>query len=628
MVMRLPASLELTDLQGKKITMYLILEPYRRGELRISLVTEPSCRARYCQFGYIAAFQNNQNSDNFHLAQRSSGVPVNLGEKVRGVYVAVDPKGASSGPYGLVIWEQNNLSFLVSLPFNPNLTLAQNKQKIISIATSMVNEPPIYDIATANSQIVTDRSQQLSRCVRWSVFSQSLGEMGRGAPYQAFNELPNGFKQGCIFFQDNNSIDVAYVLMDGVEPSGNLTNGQFSYGGTPSFTSEQSKQFEDLIARGQALMITWLTPTQGSLSYVRSIPKDRAFVRDDGMVCFNTVCMKSSAVSNQELSRILEAGQIATGRSPSPRQQTTTGRSLLVTANSPSLAGETVEPGSSQELKDLKWNAAISIVVDRLNSRKLSNGSAVYSFDLYNLGYADAVVEVYDARENLVEVRGVDGVRNPNSVYGFPVEAVERLVNLAKEGFGFSDPRNAVGQQKKTEIRNLVVPPGGYFKITKTGANANAYNQATFLMGLFFDTELPGSLPGAIKNIFGDNATLQQSFLSALFVKLQQKRIGNIVRDGGFANPAIAFINGSWIDQENLEKLMNIGIEVVAEEGLKQGVSRTVINEQVLGRRLNFWVTAAETFAKGGNIFLQSLDWERAQRAEQKQGSIRTIGNN
>jgi hypothetical protein len=309
MVMRLPASLELTDFQGKKITMYPILEPYRRGEFRLSLVTEPSCQARYCQIGYIAAFQKNQNSDNPHLAQRSSGVPVNLGEKVRGVYVAVDSRGASSGPYGLVIWEQNNLTFLVSLPFNPNLTLAQNKQKIIDIATSMANEPPIYDIATANSQIVTGRSQQLTRCVRWSVFSQSLGEMGRGAPYRAFNELPNGFKQGCIFFQDNNSIDVAYVLKDEVEPSATLTNGQFSYGGAPSFNSEQSEQFEDLMARGQALMITWLTPTQGVIPYLRSIPKDRAFVKDDGMVCFNTVCMKSTGVSNQELSRILEGSQ-------------------------------------------------------------------------------------------------------------------------------------------------------------------------------------------------------------------------------------------------------------------------------------------------------------------------------
>lgn len=163
--------------------------------------------------------------------------------------------------------------------------------------------------------------------MRWSTFSQSLGINRRGGPYRTFNELPNGFKQGCIFFQDNNAIDVAYVLKDGIQPSVTLTDGQFSLGGAPSFSNEQSKQFDDLTARGQALMITWLTPTNGSLPYLRSIPKDRAFIRDDGMVCYGTVCLKSSAVSNQQLSQILEAGQIATGRSPSSGQQTTTARS-------------------------------------------------------------------------------------------------------------------------------------------------------------------------------------------------------------------------------------------------------------------------------------------------------------
>ncbi|MFB8788084.1 MAG: hypothetical protein U7123_04385 [Potamolinea sp.] len=141
MVMRLPASLELINFQGKKITIYPILEPYKSGEFRISLVTQPDCQARACQFGYIAAFQ--KNVDNYHLGLRSRGVPITLGEKVSGVYVYVDIRGASSTTYGLAIWEQNNLTFLVSLPFNSNLNLAQNKQLIINIATSMANEPPI-----------------------------------------------------------------------------------------------------------------------------------------------------------------------------------------------------------------------------------------------------------------------------------------------------------------------------------------------------------------------------------------------------------------------------------------------------------------------------------------------------
>ncbi|MGB5962594.1 MAG: hypothetical protein WBG73_18150 [Coleofasciculaceae cyanobacterium] len=141
MAMRLPASLELINFQGKRITIYPTLEPSRRGELRISLNTTPNCQAHSCQFGYIAAFQ--QNSNNYHLGLRSRGVPITLRKNVSGVYVYVDIRGASTTPYALVIWNQNNLSYLVSLPFSPGLSVAQNKQLIINIATSMANEPLI-----------------------------------------------------------------------------------------------------------------------------------------------------------------------------------------------------------------------------------------------------------------------------------------------------------------------------------------------------------------------------------------------------------------------------------------------------------------------------------------------------
>lgn len=158
MVMRLPASLELINFQGKKITIYPILEPYRRGEFRISLNTTPNCQAHFCQFGSIAAFQ--QNSNNYHLGLRSRGVPITLGKKVSGVYVYVDIRGASTTPYGLVAWEQNNLSYLVSLPFSPGLSLAQNKQLIINIATSMANENPIKSTRYQQSDSTVAQSRQ------------------------------------------------------------------------------------------------------------------------------------------------------------------------------------------------------------------------------------------------------------------------------------------------------------------------------------------------------------------------------------------------------------------------------------------------------------------------------------
>ena len=194
---------------------------------------------------------------------------------------------------------------------------------IVSFAVLGVSSASV--LAQSREPGASQRSERLTRCVRWSAFTGGLSKTsgGRGGIWLAFNELPDGFKQGCIFFQDNNAIDVAYVLKDGIEPNASLTNGQFYdyYGGVPGFGSgsragvsferaEESRQaLETLMRRSQALMITWLTPTNGSLPYLNSIPKGKAFVRNDGMVCFSTVCLKSRAVSNQELARILEAGQ-------------------------------------------------------------------------------------------------------------------------------------------------------------------------------------------------------------------------------------------------------------------------------------------------------------------------------
>lgn len=285
---------------------------------------------------------------------------VNIGKKddpnaiYKGFIGGLVGKVGANGNY-FFIGSNNQLSMSQSgrlfLCYNDVPNSFNNNTGGYRVSINRISDPNQQNTAgrspSPSKQSNTGRSQQLTRCVKWSTFTQGLTTTsgGRGGIWLAFNELPDGFKQGCIFFLNNNAIDVAYVLKDGIEPSTTLSNGHFYnyYGGVPAFgydgavsslRGEQSQQsLEDLMRRGQALMITWLTPTNGSIPYLNSIPRGRAFVRDDGMVCFSTVCMKSSAVSNQELARILEAGQNlnTAGRSPSPSQQTQTGRSQELT---------------------------------------------------------------------------------------------------------------------------------------------------------------------------------------------------------------------------------------------------------------------------------------------------------
>ena len=321
----------------------------------------------------------------------------------------------------------------------------------------------------------------------------------------------------------------------------------------------------------------------------------------------------SNANSTQGIALQPLDSQTVTGRSPALGQQAATARSLLVPSNSQSIYGVTVELGSvTKDFKNLIGTYAL--LVDRVNYKDLSNGSRVLSFEVFNRGISDGVIEVRNARGELVEVRGIEGIRNPTSVFSFGIESIQRLYELATEGYGFTDPRNSLGNSQKTEIRNIVIPRGGTLKFTKTGENALRYNQARFLINFFFD-----SAP----KLF-EGSGVKAELMSAFYFKLQQEQVGSLVKEEALITPrdaARALATASWIDDEKLRQLLKIGLEVLVEKGI-EGSSKPVINERFVGRNLDFWVKAADIFMKGSNVFLQWYDLSLAQRVEPKTKQI------
>ncbi|WP_155967626.1 hypothetical protein [Kamptonema formosum] len=285
MVMRLPAYLEVINEREKPITLYAILEPYKDRELRISLVSTPDCRARFCQLGYIAAVR--EGSDNRHLDQKSSGVPINLGQGVSGVYVAVNPRGASSGPYGLAIWEQNGLTFVVSQPYFPGLTSEQNKQRIIDIASSMANEPPIYDKFTAASRNMT----ATPKVPTWRQFV----ERGGGRYIQVDFDLPDEFRNGFVYFNQGASVINAYILKEGLSSYPAAIEG-----GLQQIDSGLAEQY---IKSGQAISLFWNLGNSG----LRYINDTEVRFSNSGHGCFKTICLTAPFLSQAEISRILRS---------------------------------------------------------------------------------------------------------------------------------------------------------------------------------------------------------------------------------------------------------------------------------------------------------------------------------
>jgi hypothetical protein len=144
-------------------------------------------------------------------------------------------------------------------------------------------------------------------CLKWSEFVKELPkEGGRGNQWWSYGSMPSSFAYGCFLLADSNSIDTGYILKKGI------TVEQF-LGEAPAYTTpslppsfgDNEQKLEKLVNEGSAIIVKWLTPTNGSLPYLNSIPHNKPFQRKDGMTCYSTVCIKGGGFSFQTLSRVL-----------------------------------------------------------------------------------------------------------------------------------------------------------------------------------------------------------------------------------------------------------------------------------------------------------------------------------
>jgi hypothetical protein len=273
------------------------------------------------------------------------------------------------------------------------------------------------------------------------------------------------------------------------------------------------------------------------------------------------------------------------------------------------------EPGQSG--KDFKkLIGTYTFAVDRVNHQDLDDGARVLSFDVFNLGYASGVIEVRDAQNKLTECRGIDGISNQDNVIDFGLDSIKRLYRLATEGYGFMDPRNSLGNSQKTEIRNILIPPGGTLKFTKTGNAALRYNQAQTTYYIISKTD------GLFKK--GD-PSLKVKILSSFMAKFEAEKISSLVKDGSPMTVSEAISeskSNSWVNQAELKKLVEISNDVLKNE-FKDQLSDPLLSSEIIGRKLSFGTILAGYFSQGTSMYLQwGVDWPLAQRVEPKKRQL------
>ena len=538
------------------------------------------------------------------------------------------------------------------------------------VSISRISNPNQQNIAgrspsPSQQTSTTGRSQELTRCVRWSSFTQGLTRTsgGRGGIWVAFNELPDGFKQGCVFFEDNNSLDVAYVLKDGIEPSAKLTNGLFYdyYGGVPSFgfgyrggvsnfRAEQSRQsLEDLMRRGQALMITWLTPTNGSIPYLNSIPRGRAFVRNDGMVCFSTVCMSSSAVSNQELARILKDGQNVNtaGRSPSPSQQTpTAGRSpspqqnpqrqtstngddtivynnIVCTGKTRNLLGQ--ESPASCRSKE----ADSRLIFNSITWERQADNSIKVAMKVFNQGTAEAFVQIYDAQKRLVNIKIIEGNKPPTGLIDSGIDMFTRFPVSLFNKYSLTDSRKNLNEQEFSDQNknSIIIPSGGSLKITKSSNEALRYNAAmlSIELALLFQGDPKFAEDETVKkfvkrfaeeayfsptskatiNFFKSEPSVQAQFRMDM---VDPNKLAEVLKQlvefsvAGESDPSKNPFIGAFLDV--YKDVGNLGLETAIDKFILPGLGTFAKATRITGSTLN-------TLARGADLYYATAAGEK-----------------
>jgi hypothetical protein len=285
-------------------------------------------------------------------------------------------------------------------------------------------------------------------------------------------------------------------------------------------------------------------------------------------------------------------------------------------------AKDTVEPGTrTQNLHEIPKNKHnYSFIVDSVNWRELRDGSRVYSFDVFNGTYADGVIESRSQDGELIDIRGIDGIKIPSSVLGFGFMSIERLWRLATEGYEFLDPRNSLRNIQKTEVRNIRVLPGGTLKLTKLGEYALVYNQANFLSSLFFESPNPSGLLALCEKLHKQNVS---SFVKSESLRSWMNANLTLSLDKGWQ----AFVSESWFDKHTLEEKRKICEEVMREQNIKSsGVLENTLETilRIVGSEMLkvMLVKPTEDFVKRSYGFLQWLDWERAQIVEEQQKAL------
>ncbi|MDJ0707734.1 MAG: hypothetical protein QNJ46_31045 [Leptolyngbyaceae cyanobacterium MO_188.B28] len=171
--------------------------------------------------------------------------------------------------------------------------------------SSIHYKPTIY---TWGTPAAPGNAQPIKGCVTWEKFT-SVVESGDVSLNIPIPELPDRFKQGCIFADvDVHTLNI-YVLKNGLRKTAPVHADLAQLHPLYKFVPlPQGFDVFKLIDRGQALVVMFDSPDQIDKWFIQKNAWDQAYVdQENHTVMFRYLYMHSKATPLAELARLLEA---------------------------------------------------------------------------------------------------------------------------------------------------------------------------------------------------------------------------------------------------------------------------------------------------------------------------------
>ena len=207
------------------------------------------------------------------------------------------------------------------------LTTHFNRRMLLGLATAMMvsacdranpqsysldapsNSTSIHYQSTANNWTTSvSNTQPAEACVTWDKF-KAVVQSGDVVLDLPIPELPDGFKNGCIFADvDVHTLNL-YVLKEGLQRTARVHTDLAQLHPLYKFVPlPQGLDVFKLINRGQALVVMFDSPDQIDKWFIQKNAWEKAYIdQENHTVMFRYIYMHSKGIPLDELASLLEA---------------------------------------------------------------------------------------------------------------------------------------------------------------------------------------------------------------------------------------------------------------------------------------------------------------------------------